>query len=159
MCVTCVFLQVRATSARWRSTTRTAKSSFLTTGNRWATDCQRHPSLCLLKPGRFSLHSSRPLGEPPLKATINFSWFEKRKKSHLLDFCDGQVVCVYSSVTRVCCRLRLLCVCLCATLCGGILQKHRCSLLSSFFLFLFFYVLSFGKKSGTGSHVNLARLK
>ena len=50
-------LQVRATSAMWRSTTRTASSSSSTTGNRWVGGGRRHTSVTL---SRFLCTIVRP---------------------------------------------------------------------------------------------------
>lgn len=59
-CAPChVCLQVKATSARWPSTTRTAKSSSSTTGNRWVS---------------AFLHPTRPSGLQPRQSVFALTW-------------------------------------------------------------------------------------
>lgn len=56
------------------------------------------------------------LSKPPFNPA-----HEKNGKSHLFNFCDGQIICAYSSVKRVCTYFIFYvheCVCLCAALYG-----------------------------------------
>lgn len=105
VCDTSSCLQVRATSAMWRSTTRTASSSSSTTGNRWVGGGRRHTSVtlsCFLR----TIVSSVLRWPPALWASFGFLWFKHplpvlekwgEKKRNLLQFCDGQMICVGSS--------------------------------------------------------------
>ena len=62
VCDKLVYFQGKATNARWLLTTKTAKSLFLTTGNRWATVLQTLAhAFCLFSsdsPSIYMLHQS-----------------------------------------------------------------------------------------------------
>lgn len=130
-----VWLQVRATSARWRWTTRTAKSLFTTTGNRWVSDWAS--SHCLRLAGVLLLWWPPSLHTAYKLLLVSFFQFwrslpavsQKKGKIHLFDFRIRRLICVLSSVKKERVRTfdltRTLCV---PYAVQGILQEQLCLL-------------------------------